>query len=168
MIKFKKTSSSPPVFIYFTVHYDDKGGDMNTYPAEFENQVYMVAYGVEGLSDHVDSEVYDAHQAFEIDKTKMKMLVPLNMNNQNILNYDLKFGNLFKVIKCYAKPTAKPLPQPSPYDNISILTKKSDNQVVSFSMGVILHSISLFNFYDFDNNPFIDISGRGIRDDRKI
>ena len=70
LIKFKKTSSSPPVFVYFTVHYDDKGGDRNTYPAEFKNQIYMVAYGVEGLIDHVVSEVYDAHQAFEIDKTK--------------------------------------------------------------------------------------------------
>ena len=24
------------------------------------------------LTDHVNSEVYDAHEAFEIDKTKMK------------------------------------------------------------------------------------------------
>ena len=35
LIRFKKTSSSPPVFVYFTVHYDDKGGDLNTYPKEF-------------------------------------------------------------------------------------------------------------------------------------
>ena len=78
LIKFKKTSSSPPIFVYFTVHFDDDGGDMNTYPKEFKNQVYTVAYGIEGLTDHVDSEVYDAHEAFEIDKTKMKMLVPLD------------------------------------------------------------------------------------------
>ena len=38
LIKFRKTSSSPPVFIYFTVHYDNKGGDMNTYPAEFKTK----------------------------------------------------------------------------------------------------------------------------------
>ena len=73
---------------------------MNTYPKEFKNQVYIVAFGVEGL---IDSEVYDAHEAFEIDKTKMKMLVPLDMNGKKILNtnYDLKFGDLFKIIKCY-------------------------------------------------------------------
>ena len=102
MIRFKKTSPSPPVFVYFTIHFDDKGGDLNTYPREFKNQIYLVAYGVEGLTDHVDSEVYDAHEAFEIDKTKMKMLVPLDMNNQRIMNtnFDLKFGNLFKIIKC--------------------------------------------------------------------
>ena len=82
LIKFKKTSSSAPIFVYFTVHFDDNGGDMNTYPKEFKNQVYLVAYGIEGLSDHVDSEVYDAHEAFEIDKTKMKMLVPLDMNGK--------------------------------------------------------------------------------------
>ena len=79
LIKFKKTSSSAPIFVYFTAHFDDKGGDMNTYPKEFKNHlVYIVAYGVEGLTDHVDPEVYDAHEAFEIDKTKMKMLVPLD------------------------------------------------------------------------------------------
>ena len=103
LIKFKKTSSSPPIFVYFTVHFDDNGGDMSTYPKEFKNQVYIVAYGIVGLTDHVNPEVYDAHEAFEIDKTKMKMLVPLDMNGQSIMNtnYDLKFGDICKVIKCY-------------------------------------------------------------------
>ena len=64
LIKFKKTSSSAPIFVYFTVHFDDEGGDLNTYPKDFKNQVYIVAYGIEGLSDHVDPEVYDAHEAF--------------------------------------------------------------------------------------------------------
>ena len=86
LVKFKKTSSSAPIFIYFTVHFDDNGGDMNTYPKDFINQVYILAYGIIGETDHVDSEVYDAHQAFEIDKTKMKMLVPLDMNNNAITN----------------------------------------------------------------------------------
>ena len=79
LIKFKKTSSTAPVFVYFTVHFDDNGGDMNTYPKDFKNQVSIVAYGVGGLTDHVDPEVYDKHEAFEIDKTKMKMLVPSDM-----------------------------------------------------------------------------------------
>ena len=110
MIRFKKTSSSPPVFVYFTIHFDDKGGDLNTYPKEFKNQIYLVAYGVEGLTDRVDSGVYDAHQSFEIDKTKMKMLVPLDMNNKEILNvnYVLKFGDLFKTINCIAENPQKP------------------------------------------------------------
>ena len=105
LIKFKKTSSSPPVFVYFTVHFDDDGGDLNTYPKEFKNQVYIVAYGVVGLTDHVDPEVYDAHEPFEIDKTKMKMLVPLDMNGKKIMNtnFDLKFKDLFKIFKCYFK-----------------------------------------------------------------
>ena len=101
----KKTSSSPPVFVYFTIHYDDKSGDLNTYAKEFKNQVYMVAYSVEGFTDHVDSEVYDAHKAFETSKTKMKMLVPLDINNQKILNvnYDLKFGDIFKILNVISK-----------------------------------------------------------------
>ena len=72
LIKFKKTSSSAPVFVYYTVHFDDDGGDLNTYPKDYINQIYLVVYGVEGLADNVDPEVYDAHEAFEIDKTKMK------------------------------------------------------------------------------------------------
>ena len=70
---------------------------LNTYPKDYINQIYLVAYGVEGLADNVDPEVYDAHEAFEIDKTKMKMLVPLDMNGKQLMNvnYDLKFGNLF-------------------------------------------------------------------------
>ena len=90
LIKFKKTSSSAPVFVYYTVHFDDKGGDMNTYPSEFKNQVYILAYGIVGETDHVDSGVYDAHQAYEIEKTKMKMLVPLDLSNNSIINV----GNL--------------------------------------------------------------------------
>ena len=78
LVKFKKTSDSAPVFIYFTIHYDDRGGDMSTYQKDFKNRIYILAYGIDGLSDHVDSMVYDAHQAFELDKTKMKMLIPLD------------------------------------------------------------------------------------------
>ena len=86
LIKLKKTSSSEPVFVYYTAHFDDNGGDLNTYPKDYINQIYLVAYGVEGLADNVDPEVYDAHEAFEIEKTKMKMLVPLDMNGKKIMN----------------------------------------------------------------------------------
>ena len=98
LIKFKKTSSSAPVFVYYTVHFDDKGGDMNTYPSEFKNQVYILAYGIVGETDHVDSGVYDAHQAYEIEKTKMKMLVPLDLSNNSIINVgNLSNGGLLKI-----------------------------------------------------------------------
>ena len=137
LIKFKKTSSSPPIFVYFTVHFDDDGGDLNTYPKEFKNQVYIVAYGIEGLTDLVDSEVYDAHETFEIDKTKMKMFFPLDMNNQRIMNtnFDLKFKDLFKIFKRYFKVSRQ--------GHRTLLFKKSDNQVLSFTSPVVLHYINL-------------------------
>ena len=152
LIRFKKTSSSPPVFVYFTVHYDDKGGDLNTYAKEFKNQIYLVAYGVEGLTDHVDSEVYDAHEAFEIDKTKMKMLVPLDMNGKKIMNtnFDLKFGDLYKIIKCHTTSYSQ--------DRTSFyLTRKSNNQPLSFSIPIFLHSITLHNQHTFHKDTIIDI-----------
>ena len=49
LLTFRETSSSPPVFIYFTVHFDDNAGDLNTHPKEYKNQVYIVAYGIKGL-----------------------------------------------------------------------------------------------------------------------
>ena len=141
MIRFKKTSSSPPAFVYFKVHYDDKSGDLNTYPREFKNQVYLVAYGVEGLTDHVDSEVYDAHEAFEIDKTKLKMLVPLDMNGKKIMNtnFDLKFGDLFKIIKCIL------IIHPSNQNVYEVLYESKNGRVplISFSVPVVLHSFIL-------------------------
>ena len=156
LIKFKKTSSTAPIFVYYTVHFDDNGGDMNTYPKDFKNQVYIVAYGIEGLTDYVDSEVYDAHEAFEIDKTKMKMLVPLDMNGKQLMNvnYELKFGDIFKLIKCYVKPLAQ--------QNLSVLFKKSDDRILSFSIPVVIHSIILFNRQNFNNNSYISFNPGGI------
>ena len=90
VVRFRKTSSTSPIFIFYTVHFDDDGGDMNTYPSHYKDQVYINAYGITGDSDHIDSNVYDAHKAFEIDKTKMKMLVPLDMDHKAIKN----IGNL--------------------------------------------------------------------------
>ena len=103
LIRFKKTSTSTPNFIYITYHFDDNGGDMSTYPKEFANQVYILAYGSRGIFNHLDSAVYDKHQAFEIEKTKMKMLVPLDMNNKKILNIpNTSSINLFgKIINNY-------------------------------------------------------------------
>ena len=57
--------------------------------------MYTAAYGVTGYHSDVDNEVYDAHQADEIDKTKIKMLVPLEMNNQRILNSPNITPNMF-------------------------------------------------------------------------
>ena len=132
LIKFKKTSSSAPVFVYYTVHFDDNGGDLNTYPKDFINQIYLVAYGVEGWVDNVEPEVYDAHEAFEIDKTKMKMLVPLDMNNQRIMNtnFDLKFRDIFKMFECSATFNRRN------FIKGARLVKKNDNQVLSFNFPV--------------------------------
>ena len=148
LIKFKKTSSSAPVFVYYTVHFDDNGGDLNTYPKDYINQIYLVAYGVEGLADNVDPEVYDAHEAFEIDKTKMKMLVPLDMNGKQLMNvnYDLKFGNDGKKFYLY---------------------KKSNNSIFS-STQIVLHSINLYKYKDFGSHPYIIFNQGGLLRSRII
>ena len=161
LIKFKKTSSSAPIFVYFTVHFDDKGGDMNTYPREFKNQVYILAYGIVGDTDHVDSEVYDAHEAFEIDKTKMKMLVPLDMNGKQSMNvnYDLRFGDIFKIFKCRVKPLAQ--------QGVFVLFKKSDDQILSYSIPLVIHSLMLYNHQKLNNNSYVSFNPNGSPDLRR-
>ena len=146
LLTFTKTSSSPPVFVYFTVQFDDNAGDMNTYPKDYKNQVYLVAYGVKGLTGHVDTEVYDAHEAFEIDKTKMKMLVPLDMNGQQLMNvnYDLKFGDIFKTVKCDTRYSSN--------RQYFIVVRKDNHQLLSYSSPVIVNSISFHNKKTFHNN----------------
>ena len=179
LIKFKKTSSSPPIFVYYTVHFDDNIGDMNTYPKDFKNQVYIVAYGIEGLTDHVDSGVYDSHEAFKIDKTKMKMLVPLdmngtqlmnvnygafviehnkmkmnmplNMNGKDIVNFKLNpnFGHVFNLIKCTTN-----------YSNdrsFFILARKDNRLALSFTIPVIINSITFHNKHTFHKDAKIRI-----------
>ena len=164
LIKFKKTSSSAPVFVYYTVHFDDNGGDLNTYPKDFINQIYLDGYGVEGLVDNVDPEVYDAHETFEIDKTKMKMLVPLDMNGKQLMNVnlDLKIGNLFKLISLSAIN----------YNTIIFSGTKSTAdvkdhnrfRVYTTSTTMFIHSIHVYAIYENDSTgkPQIQIiPGRG-------
>ena len=159
LIKFKKTSSTAPIFVYFTVHFDDNGGDMNTYPKDFKNQVYIIAYGIVGETDHVDSEVYDAHEAFEIDKTKMKMLVPLDMNGQQLMNVnlDLKFGNIFKIIKCDTRYSSD--------RKYFIIVRKDNHHIFSFSVGVFIASITFHNKQTFDKNAAIRFISSGLGND---
>ena len=162
LIKFKKTSSTAPIFVYFTVHFDDKGGDMNTYPKDFKNQVYVVAYGIVGETDHVDSEVYDAHEAFEIDKTKMKMLVPLDMNGKQLMNVnlDLKFGDIFKIIKCDTRYSSD--------RKYFIIVRKDNHRIFSFSVGVFITSITFHNKQTFDKNAVIRFIGSGLGNDHEF
>ena len=158
LIKFKKTSSSPPVFVYYTVHFDDNGRDLNTYPKDFINQIYLVAYGVEGLVDNVDPEVYGAHEAFEIDKTKMKMLVPLDMNGKQLMNvnYGLKFGNVFKIIKCFVDI--------SPQSQDSFVKLKSNRARFIVNSPVFILTIRLHNKNTFDKNATTTFFPSGFTD----
>ena len=162
LVKFKKTSSSAPVFVYYTVHFDDNGGDMNTYPIDFINQVYIVAYGIIGETDHVDSEVYDAHEAFEIGKTKMKMLVPLDMNGEQLMNVNLnlKFSNIFKIIKCDTTYSSN--------RKFFIITRKDNHHVFSLSTGVFITSITFHNKQTFNNNAAIKFISSGLGNDHEI
>ena len=115
-------------------------------------------------SKHVDSEVYDAHEAFEIDKTKMKMLVPLDMNGKQLmnvnLNLNLKFGDIFKIIKCNTRYSRG--------RRYFTLVRKDNNHVFSFSVGIYINSITLHNKHPFDKNATIIFSVKGLQNHHAI
>ena len=135
---------------------------MNTYPKDFKNQVYIVAYGIVGETDHVDSEVFDAHEAFEIDKTKMKMLVPLDMNGKQLMNVNLnlKFSNIFKIIKCDTRYSSD--------RKFFIIVRKDNHHIFSFSAGVFITSITFHNKQTFNNNAAIKFFSSGLGSDHEI
>ena len=70
-------------------------------------------------------------------------------------NFDLKFGDLFKLFKCYFKVGRQ--------GYRALLFKKSDNQALSFTTPVILHSINLHE--TGFNNEKIRILGISSKED---
>ena len=68
------------------MHIDNVSGDLNSYVSPYTSGSYLIAYGINGYHNDVPSKVYDTHKSFEILSDKLKMLVPLDMNNQRILN----------------------------------------------------------------------------------
>lgn len=100
-VKLRKTGASPPVYRYFTVHMDI--GDQGGYPGKLSDSVYLVAYGVSGHQNVVDSGVYDAHNAFEITTAEVSMLTPLNMNCEQILDTPSLKPQIFVLTGKYLK-----------------------------------------------------------------
>ena len=162
IIVFNRTSSSGPSQIFHTVHYDNRGGDLDTYPDQFKDQLYVVAYGCKGYFNNIDSLVYDKHEAYEIDKTKMKMLVPLDMNGKQLMNVNLnlKFGDIFKIIKCHTVYSHN--------RSFFVLARKDNNQFFSFSVGVYINSMTFHNKNSFDKNATMTLSTIGLSNDYVI
>ena len=80
-IKVMKISTAP-IYLLSTIHIENVN---STYPKKF-HEVYNIIYGVSGSNTSIQANVYDYHEAYKIDKTKIKMLVDLDMNGYSILN----------------------------------------------------------------------------------
>ena len=127
IINFNRTSSSGPCQIFYTVHYDNRGGDLDTYPDQFKDQLYVLAYGCKGNFNNINSLVYDKHDSFEIEQNKMKMLVDLDMDNNAITNVKTPSKNTDAVNKKYHDIDILPFKKNFKiYDN-SILIEKDIN-----------------------------------------
>ena len=74
--------TTPPVYLLSTIRIKNVNP---TYPNKFK-EIYNIIYGCSGILANIDREVYDNHNSFKIEKTKMIMLVPLDMNNKHLLN----------------------------------------------------------------------------------
>ena len=93
IIQFKVFKiSTAPIYLLSTIHIESVNP---TYPAKFD-KVYNIIYGINGKTSNVNSYVYDSHEAYEIEKTKMKMLVDIDMNNKKISNLNA-ISNAFEI-----------------------------------------------------------------------
>ena len=150
--------STAPLYLLSTIHID---GVNPTYPAKF-SEVYNIIYGIDGSHTAISPEVYNQHKAFEIDKTKMKMLVPLDMNGKQLMNVNLnlKFSNIFKIIKCDTTYSSN--------KKFFITTRKDNHHIFSSSAGVFITSITFHNKQTFNNNAAIKFIGNGLGSDHEI
>ena len=72
----------------------------------------------------------------------------------------MKFGDLFKIIKCHTRYTN---------DRRSFfLNRKCDNQRLTFSVPIFLHSITFYNKDSFHNDATIKVMTRGIASGTEI
>ena len=124
-------SGIAPVFVYFTVKCENQGSDLDKYPQIFKDNIYIVSYGLDGITDHVDSYLYDYHRSYEIDKTQMKMLVPLNLNGNKLTNVslDTNYNNSVATVE-YVKDLEAKL---YPYTNNHVCREMFDI-VIDFKM----------------------------------
>ena len=78
LVEINNGSKNTPDYIYFTMH-----GTATVTPV----QAYLIVYGVNELSDSVDSAVYDNinDQMFEY-KWDMQMQTDIDINNETITN----------------------------------------------------------------------------------
>ena len=61
---FYKSIASPYI-LHINVEIPQRGSDLSSYPSQY-NKVYIIAYGVIGVSFHINAnEVYDYHTAFD-------------------------------------------------------------------------------------------------------
>ena len=101
IIQFQKDDVITSSFVYFTVNMDQIGADLGLYPNRFIANIFLVACGIVGKVHDIntDDRVYHYHKAFDIESTKMKMNVPLDMNGQKILNFNHSHVDNF-IINC--------------------------------------------------------------------
>ena len=94
----------------------------------------------------------------------MKMLVPLDMNGKQLLNVNLnlnlKFGDIFKTIKCDTRYSSD--------RSHFILVRRDNHQILSFSVPVFINSITFHNKQTFHKDATIRFTTRGLSTDHEF
>ena len=89
IVNFRKTAANPLYQLHLLVNIPQDGNDLQSYAQNFTGN-YIVIYGIIGNVNDVDADkVYDYHTAFNIEPTKVKVNVPLDMNNKKITKVKL-------------------------------------------------------------------------------
>ena len=154
IIQFKVFSiSTAPIYLLSTIHIKNINP---TYPQKF-SEINNIIYGIVGNTSEVGSYVYDAHEAFEINKTEMKMLVALDMNNKSLTNIKLPTNNFDCSNKEYVDISLKPLKSVT---NIYLYGKVDDRRLFTVqSIALSMHHVKVAYI-----RLFVPLKYRGLDD----
>ena len=91
LISLTKTGNNPHI-VHIKVQMDQKGSDLSSYPSLYD-RIYVIAYGISGFALDIDSnKVFDYHNAFNIEPTKVTYNVDIDMNNKKFLNVPFDYN----------------------------------------------------------------------------
>ena len=129
IVNFRKTSPDPLYQLHLPIDIPQDGDNLQTSGQNFTGN-YIVAYGIIGTESNIDSDkTCDFHTAFNIEPTKVKMNVPLDMNRQRIPNFNPYVINVWN---CHFKTNTRGRSQ------ISFSNGRHINTVAQYSNFTIL------------------------------
>ena len=145
IIPFTKLNTGSRFFLHIGIDIPQTGSDLSLFPRKFEG-MYIVAYGVKGRLNNIDSDkVYDYHTAYDIKPTEVTMNVDINMNSKKLKNIalDKNVGNSAATVAMVKEliPFTKNYFYKSYFSEIYDFTNANNYKLSRGSSGVVFNNL---------------------------